>query len=119
MEEGIKILEKLVRTTILYGGRIAFTDSQFDEIKKAIENLIKGYRELEERNKYLIQYRQALEKDLFENCSNYVISKDKIRKRIKKLEEMLMKTAYGEIQKYTPDEIFLLLHCLKELLEEG
>ena len=56
-----------------------------------------------------LKYSHNLEKDLFENCSNYVVSKDKIREKIKEyegLKEMDMQ-AYEEQVK-----------PLKELLEE-
>lgn len=50
MEEDIKILENFKNETILYGGRIALTGTQKERINIAIENLIKGYRELETNN---------------------------------------------------------------------
>lgn len=83
MEEDINILEHLKNDFIKLINKkdeYVIERDKREKEARAIENLIKGYRELEERNKYLVQYRQALEEDLFENCSNYVISKDKIRK---------------------------------------
>ena len=51
-------------------------------------------------------------------CEKNTISKDKIRKKIKELKEMLKKTTQGELQKYTPGEICLFLNCLEDLLKE-
>ena len=40
--------------------------------------------DLKNRLYWRINYCQELEKDLFENCENYVISKDRIKEQIKK-----------------------------------
>jgi hypothetical protein len=48
MEEDIKILETFKNQTFLYG-RLAITQEAHKSISIAIENLIKGYRELEEK----------------------------------------------------------------------
>lgn len=40
--------------------------------------------DLKNRLSWRINYCQELEKDLFENCENYVISKDRIKEQIKK-----------------------------------
>lgn len=83
---------------------------------KIIQILYDLYEQEKEKNKELkilieqnLKYSHNLEKDLFENCSNYVVSKDKIREKIKEyegLKEMDMQ-AYEEQVK-----------PLKELLEE-
>lgn len=41
--------------------------------------------DLKNRLSWRINYCQELEKDLFENCENYVISKDRIKEQIKKI----------------------------------
>lgn len=83
---------------------------------KIIQILYDLYEQEKKKNKELkvlieqnLRYSHNLEKDLFENCSNYVVSKDKIRGKIKEyegLKEMDMQ-AYEEQVK-----------PLKELLEE-
>ena len=57
---------------------------------KAIGNILHRFEELEKENTELkemlqnrIKYTQELEKDLFENCSNYVVPKSVIREKIK------------------------------------
>ena len=41
--------------------------------------------DLKNRLSWRINYCQELEKDLFENCENYVISKDRIKEQIKNM----------------------------------
>jgi hypothetical protein len=90
----------------------------------ALNGLVDLYnKEKEEKEKFKkalgkrITYCNELEKDLFENCSNYVISKDKIREKIEKLEK-----DYKEINQYgdfiIADTIQPRIEILKELLEE-
>lgn len=55
-----------------------------DDEMKAIENLIKRNKDLEEMLKHRIKYTNELEKDLFENASNYVIPKSKVREKMEK-----------------------------------
>lgn len=90
----------------------------------AITNLLDLYQKEKEKNaelKVLIErnlmYSHNLEKDLFENCSNYVISKDKIKAKIEEIQNRRIKD----------EECELALHgfqreakidVLQELLEE-
>ncbi len=53
----------------------------------AIDKVVAYISELENMLSNRIAYTQVLEKDLFENCENYVVNKDKIRDKIKELEE--------------------------------
>lgn len=87
----------------------------------AIQGLLDLYKEEKEKNeelKYLIEHQNGyvhiLEQDLFENCSNLVIPKDKIRSKIKELE--------GIRETFTDSngilEISVAIDTLKELLEE-
>lgn len=68
---------------------------------KTILNLIKKHQKEIEGLKELLQkknnYTHELEKDLFEGCSNYVVRKDKIRKKMKEVKEL--STAGYEILK--------------------
>lgn len=113
---------------------------KLETILNLIEKLQKENEELkEDRDKFKkalgkrITYCNELEKDLFENCSNYVISvqkvKDKIEKEIKYHEKNILdienitmlksKTAKEEaeieLNKYV---IVVLKKKLQELLEE-
>lgn len=65
-----------------------------DELIEIQQSLLDLYeKEKQEKEKFKkalgkrITYCNELEKDLFENCSKYVISKDKIREKIKELEK--------------------------------
>lgn len=71
-----------------------------------VDPIINYIEKLEEQFKKAIEYRQLLEQDLFENNSNYVISKDKIREKIDEL----------NISDGLEDNIAIAY--LKELLEE-
>lgn len=60
-------------------------------------------------------YSHNLEKDLFENCSNYVISKDKIKAKIEELNKEMLK------ENKSLEQFYKLKYCyevLQELLEE-
>lgn len=67
--------------------------------------------ELKEHIRKRIAYTQDLEKDLFENCENYVVSKDKIRDKIKELE-----ATKGDLATYIAKSERIAV--LKELLGE-
>ena len=65
------------------------------EIFKAIKTLIEAYEkqskeieELKENMRKRVTYCNEIEKDLFENCSNYVISKDKIKAKIEEFKQV-------------------------------
>lgn len=80
MEEDLKILEELLNANV------SFKISPEDRGYKAIENLIKGYRELEEKIK---RYEKELDLDYVDN--NF-ISISKIKENIKKYAEQFVET---------------------------
>lgn len=53
-----------------------------------------------------IKYCNELEKDLFENCSNYVVSKDKIREEIEEIKQILIKLDYHDIKDKNEREFY-------------
>lgn len=69
------------------------------DYKKAILNIIeKQQKEIEKQAsliKFDVKYRNQLEQDLYENASNYVVSKDKIREKIKELENQKVSIKVG------------------------
>ena len=102
-----------------------------EEMKKLRDDMIKEYinselifgyvKELEEKNKELeekntelkeqfkkaIEYRQALEEDLFENNSNYVVSKNKIREKLEKIQILINEYEENEkSSKYKVDKSY-------------
>ena len=104
IEEDIKILEEFKTNgyTILlmkYGDRIK---TNF-KLEKAIEHILSDYKRVlkeneelkEDRDKFKkalgkrITYCNELEKDLFENCSNYVIPIQKVKDKIEEYKNML------------------------------
>lgn len=84
--------------------------------------------DLKNRLSWRINYCQELEKDLFENCENYVISKDRIKEQIKKYAK-LSDNFYGKWKNLSPfDEDYknirdkgmccdAIVNALQELLE--
>lgn len=58
-----------------------------ENILNELERLKKENKELKGMLKNRIKYTQELEKDLFENCSNYVVPKQVIRDKLEELEE--------------------------------
>ena len=116
MEEDIKILEdfKTVGYTMLltkYGDRKILNL----HLERAIENLIKGYRELKERNIYLVNERKKLEELLFMSNENY-IEKSKAKEKIEELKkeltnEITKNDGFAEYREYAID-------ILEELMED-
>ena len=115
MEEDIKVLEERInfcknnkecREELKQCFGCTF---EVEEIQ-AIENLIKRDKKLEEMLKHRIKYTNELEKNLFENASNYVIPKSKVREKIEELEAMSISADI-----YYDD----ILKIFKELLQEG
>ena len=66
-------------------------------------------------------YTKMLEKDLFENCSNYVISRQKIKDKIEYLEDYIEKNSdeQGYWGNINPDVIYEQIEILKEILKES
>lgn len=71
----IKVLEEFIGKQKSNKGTFVPTDFEIT----AIENLIKENKELKEMLKHRIKYTNELEKDLFENASNYVIPKSALQ----------------------------------------
>ena len=96
---------------------ISLEDSQSVEI---VLNLIEKLQKENEEVKRLIahknEYTKKLEEDLFENAENYVISKQKVKDKIRHYQEL----QDNYIKKY--DEINeglqAMINALQELIEE-
>jgi len=134
VEDAIKTLEERVRIDRL--ARQNSTESDFDKFCEseclAIEKLIKGYRELEERNKYwndrieyakketegLKMYEMGMAwEDMKKDLENS-IPKSKIEEIIKELDSMINEISKGNLQRYTIGEIICFKKILQELTEE-
>lgn len=77
--EDIKILEMLIKV-LRNSPKVEEPDSW--ETAQAIENILARNKELEEMLQHRIKYTNELEKDLFENASNYVVPKSVIKEKI-------------------------------------
>lgn len=92
-------------------------NSKHKTILNLIEKLQKESEELkEDRDKFKknllkrITYCNELEKDLFENGSNYVIPKEKVKDKIEEIDEKI---------KYEDNEkVIIWLHKQKKILQE-
>ena len=118
IEEDIKLVEELINAAKEY--------NQFggNKYHKAIEHILKDYKRIlkeneelkEDRDKFKknllkrITYCNELEKDLFENSSNYVIKKQKVKDKIEEIDEKI---------KYEDNEkVIIWLHKQKKILQE-
>ncbi len=91
---------------------IKIINNDFDNMINKFLNMIIHDKDLE-RAQYIIKKQQEQINELKRNS----IPKKKIEYKIKELESMINNSIEGEIQKYTPGEMFLLIHFLEELLE--
>lgn len=121
MEEDIKILEEFKTKgysmlLMKYGDR----NTANLKLERALENLIKGYRELEQENR-IMKNRQCIGKiteltgeNLDKVLSKWYVPKSKIREKIEELEE--------KMGNENNEKVLVQLHkqrkILQELLEE-
>lgn len=77
------------------------TIRQITIILNLIEKLQKENEELKRLMAHKNGYTKLLEEDLFENCENFVISKDRIKEQIKRYAE-LSDDCYSEWKKLPP-----------------
>jgi len=135
IEEDIKILEEFKTNgyhilLMKYGDRIK---TNF-KLEKALEHILSAYKRVlkeneelkEDRDKFKkalgkrITYCNELEKDLFENCSNYVIPIQTIKDKIKELnkkEKQELKGTKGQDRYDIKQQYMYQRNILQELLE--
>lgn len=120
MEENIKKIELFIKRN-----RIMFEDwgdmeaNEYD--LRAIENLIKGYRELEQKNRYGIIGRiDAIKiEDLEEVLTPYYISKSKIKEKIEEYQANMKKYEYADKNIFNENNIRQeVITVLQELMED-
>lgn len=119
IEEAIFILEK--------NASVHYVEDLLQEAYKVIlldyKRVLKENEELkEDRDKFKkalgkrITYCNELEKDLFENCSNYVISKQKVKDKIEYLDNQQKQWLEDRKLKESDREIIFARDILQELL---
>lgn len=114
-EEEKEVIEVAKKTASKKYGSIMCLEIKDVEI---MLNLIeKQQKEIEKQAsliKFDVKYRNQLEQDLYENASNYVISKEKIKDKIKEIEDSLKEDciALHEFQRLAKIDV------LKEILGE-
>ena len=117
VKDKIEELNKKILDAERFDERILKYRYQKQVLQELIEESIEKLQKENEESKDLIahknEYTKKLEKDLFENCSNYVISKQKIKDKIEELKRMKV-----EGEAFTTAVNFAIL-ILQELLEES
>jgi len=83
------------------GGAIKISLEGILSLENKIKQLEKENFDLKDRLSWRIIYCQELEKDLFENCENFVISKDRVKEQIKKYAK-LSDDFYSKWKKLSP-----------------
>lgn len=83
------------------GGAIKISLEGILSLENKIKQLEKENFDLKDRLSWRIIYCQELEKDLFENCENFVISKDRVKEQIKKYAK-LSDNFYSKWKKLSP-----------------
>lgn len=101
-EEIIKELESLSPSETAIIGILDLYTKEKQLRKELIDDRDKYKNALIKR----IKYCNELEKDLFENCSNYVVSKDKIKKEIEEIKEILKQLDYHDIKDKNEREFY-------------
>ena len=82
MEEDLKILEKAIKVLT---GRDTGIKLDFEATAQAIENLIKGYRALEEKNKNMAEGYLVNNPGLAKYLKENYIFKSKVKEKIEEL----------------------------------
>ncbi len=122
MEEDIKILEELKEACIFnLSGFLGMTREKQKRTAYAIENLIKGYRELEENLKIataMLTKGTYPEKNKGDNdFSKQFIPKSKIKEKMKKY-EWAIESYDSDIADYKQSQDVGSWHALQELMED-
>ena len=131
IEEYVKILEKFSNENVIYGSTVGMTLEKYKDLQLSAEHILSDYKRVlkeneelkEDRDKFKkalgrrITYCNELEKDLFENSSNYVIKKQKVKDKIeelkKKVEELTDEKGY-----WGGSDLLEQIKVLQELLEK-
>ena len=99
IEKYVEILERFSNENVIYGSKVGMTLEKYNDLQLSTEYILQDYKivlkeneELkEDRDKFKkalgkrITYCNELEKDLFENGSNYVIPKQIVKDKIEEL----------------------------------
>ena len=118
IKEDIKDIEKYISFTSKRENFSHDTDWNWNkDLANKIEHILSDYKRVLKENEELKKlmahknwYTQKLEEDLFENASNYVIKKQKVKDKIKEI---------GEKIKYEENEkVVIYLHKQKNILQE-
>lgn len=122
MEKDVNILNAFLLANIPE----IITQEEFDEVKQALENLIKGYRELEEKNKYwndrieyakkdtkgLKMYEMGMAWEDMKEDLEKSIPKSKVKEKIEELE------SYKGLVMFKKYNYEVIINHLQELMED-
>ena len=102
----------------IYTSELSRWQSATKDSLNLIETLIAENKELKEMLKHRIEYTNKLEKDLFQNASNYVIPKSKVEEKIEELENQKRQWIEDRDNKHKDSEIIYAIEVLQSLLEK-
>lgn len=129
IEEDIKDIKKYISFASKRENFSHDTDWNWNkDLANKIEHILSDYKRVLKENeelKKLIAHKNAytkmLEKDLFENCSNYVISRQKIKDKIEYLKDYIEENSdeQGYWGNRNPDVIYEQIEILEEILKES
>ena len=90
--------------TRLYGNKgCKYIDVAQEDLRifiNLVDSLQKENEELKDLMAHKNAYTKKIEKDLFENCSNYVISKQKVKDKIEELNKYKKKEIYPSLYQW-------------------
>ena len=115
MEEDIKIVEELVRNNYLEDLGYLRDNNHYIRFNQALENLIKGYRELEEQIDKHVYFETTNPKEIEKNF----IPKSKIKEKIEEYQLNMKKYEYADKNIFNENNIRQeVITVLTELLME-
>lgn len=126
LEEAIKELKRTIEENnrlLTPKNEQFFNKKEKQEIRMqniAISTMLQALEELQQKEKSRIigNINEIKIEDLEPILKPYYISKEKVRKELNDIENMIDKTTRGEIQKYTVGELMLFRTIYNKLLEE-
>ena len=108
--------------TRLYGNKgCKYIDVAQEDLRifiNLVDSLQKENEELKDLMAHKNAYTKKIEKDLFENCSNYVISKQKVKDKIEELNKYKKKEIYPSLYQWSDITITEHYDEMIELLQE-
>ncbi len=97
------------------------TEEEMKKINDDFNNVTNKFLDIiiKDKDLAIAQYIIKKQQEQINELKRNSIPKKKIEDKIKKVQNMIMESIEGKIQKYTPGEMMLIEHFLQELLEDN